>query len=107
MPMPEPLPESEGAAVGPAVVGFPGTLTDDPSPRRPPEETTPRICPICGVELRGRQTSACSDKHRAALSRRKRIPVKAEELRHLRALVTTTLESLWEAKAALHRYGGG
>ncbi len=77
-----------------------------PTLDRPPRETRPRPCPICGVGLRGRQTSACSDKHRAAKSRRKRVPVKAEELRDLRALVKTTLESLWEAKAALDRYVG-
>ncbi|MFI5341960.1 MAG: hypothetical protein ACHQ7N_19250 [Candidatus Methylomirabilales bacterium] len=57
--------------------------------------------------MRGRQTSACSDRCRAALSRRRRIPVKAEEIRDLRALVKTTLESLWEAKAKLDRYVGG
>jgi hypothetical protein len=33
--------------------------------------------------------------------------VKRDELRNLRALVKTTLESLWEAKAALDRYVGG
>jgi predicted nucleic acid-binding Zn ribbon protein len=36
-----------------------------PEPARP-------VCPVCGAPLRGRQKSACSDKHRAELSRRTR-----------------------------------
>ncbi len=83
MPMPDPLPESERAAVGPAVVGSPGTIVDDPTLDRPPKATTPRTCPICGVGLRGRRTSACSDKHRAAKSRRRRIAVTVEAFRSL------------------------
>ncbi len=107
MPMPDPLPDSERAAPGPAVVGSGDTIQGDAYPDRPLGEIRPRTCPICGAGLKGRQTSACSDKHRAAKSRRARVPVKAEELRNLRALVKTTLESLWEAQAKLDKYVGG
>ncbi len=92
--MPDPQPETERAAVGPSVVGSPATIVDDPSPGRPPGETTPRICPICGVGLRGRQTSACSDKHRAALSRRKRVPIPAQDLQVLRDGLVALLDGL-------------
>jgi len=78
-----------------------------------------RACPVCGTPLHGRQES-CSARCRAAKSRRARIPVRAEELRALRALLretvervseikadaTVMLESLWEATAALDRYVG-
>ncbi len=107
MPMPDPLPESERAAVGPAVVGSPGTLTGDPSPSRPAGETTARICPICGAGLRGRQTSACSDKHRAAISRRKRIPIPTQDLRGLRDGLVAILDTLWEMKITLEKFLGG
>ena len=81
---------------------------------------SPGCCPICGRPLRGRQR-CCSGRCRAALSRRRRIPVKAEDLRGLRVLVTETVERvseikadatamldrLWEAKTALERYLNG
>jgi len=71
--------------------------------------------------LTGRQKSACSDRHRAALSRRRRIGVKTEDLRALRALLretvervaeikadaTVMLDRLWEAQAGLEKYLGG
>ncbi len=104
MPMPDPLPESERAAVGPAVVGSPGTITGNPTLDRPPKATTPRTCPICGEGLKGRQTSACSDKHRAAKSRRKRVPIPAQDLRGLRDGLVAMLDSLWEMKARLETY---
>lgn len=63
-------------------------------------------CPGCGKALTGRQR-ACSGRCRAILSRRKRIPVKVEDLRAIRSLVKMTLEGLWEAKATLDRYVGG
>ncbi len=44
-------------------------------------------CPICNRPLTGRQTSACSDRCRAAKSRRRRIPVAVEDFRKLRALL--------------------
>jgi len=65
-----------------------------------------RSCPVCGTPLRGRQW-CCSGKCRAALSRRNRIPVPAQDLRDLRVLVKATLESLWEAGVKLDRYVGG
>ncbi len=93
MPIPDPLPESERAALGPSVVGSAGA-------------TPPGRCPICGVGLRGRQTSACSDKCRAAKSRRKRVPIPAQDLRGLRDGVVALLDSLWEMKATLEKYLG-
>ncbi len=89
------------------MVGFPGTIAGDPSPGRPPGETTPRRCPICGVGLRGRQTSACSDKHRAAKSRRARVPIPAQDLRGLRDGLVAMLDTLWEIKVTLEKYLGG
>ncbi len=86
------------------MVGSGDTIQADAYPDRPLRESTPRICPICGVELKGRQTSACSDKHRAALSRRKRIPVKAENARVLRDALIALLDAAWEMKATLEKY---
>ena len=94
--LPDPLPQSARALSLPPVV---------------------RSCPICGTPLTGRQ-KACSGKCRAALSRRKRIPVKAEDLRDLwglaketigrvseiKADATAMLERLWEAKVSLEKY---
>ncbi len=88
------------------MVGFPGTISGDPSPGRPPGEATARICPICGVGLKGRQTTACSDKHRAAKSRRARVPIPAQDLRGLRDGLVSMLDSLWEVKATLEKYLG-
>jgi len=99
--------KSERAAVVPVVVGSLGAISGDPYPGRPPTEIAARTCPICGTPLQGRQTSACSDRCRAAKSRRARIPVKAEELQAIQSLVKTTLESLWEVKANLDRYVSG
>ena len=67
---------------------------------------SPGSCPICGTALTGRQRSACSPKHRAALSRRKRIPLPVAEAREIRASLTMILEAAYEAKATLERYGG-
>ncbi|GEM_PF-735477 len=85
-----------------------------------PVVASPGKCPICGKTLKGRQR-VCSGKCRATMSRRRRIPVKAEDLRDLRALVTSTmervteikadattmLERLWEVKAKLDRHLSG
>jgi len=66
-----------------------------------------RPCPVCGAPLRGRQRSACSDRCRAAKSRRGRLPLPVAEANTIRASLTTALEAVWEAKAVLERYGGG
>ncbi len=92
MPVATPQEKSERAAVGPAVVGFADSIVGDPDLGRPPGEIEARICPVCGAGLKGRQTSACSDRCRAAKSRRSRIPVKAEDLRELRALLVAKLD---------------
>ena len=85
IPPPDPLPRSARALPGAPVVSSPG------------------VCPGCGKALTGRQ-KCCSGKCRAALSRQRRIAVPVEELRVLRSLVKTTLETLWEAKAKLDKY---
>ncbi len=59
--------KTERAASSPTVIGC--------------GESSRGVCPICGTPLRGRQRSACSDKCRAAKSRRAKIPVKAEVFR--------------------------
>ena len=66
-----------------------------------------RPCPVCGAPLRGRQTSAGSDRCRAAKSRRKRVPLPVAEARAIRADLTRALEAVWGAKATLEKYGGG
>jgi predicted nucleic acid-binding Zn ribbon protein len=56
---------------------------------------SPRKCEICGNPLRGRQ-KCCSGKCRAIKSRRKRIPIKVEELRELRAALVAKVAKLDE-----------
>lgn len=65
-----------------------------------------RLCPICETPLTGRQ-QACSNRCRAALSRRRRIAVRREELVAMRGRVQRLLEDLWEVKADLERALGG
>lgn len=72
IPMPDPPPESERAAVVPRVVGSPGPW---------------RACPACGKPLVGRQRSACSDRCRAALSRQRKAQAQGERDRRIDALV--------------------
>jgi len=84
--------ESERAAVALPVVG-------SGEPIRP--------CPVCGTPLRGRQTSACSDKCRAVKSHGQRVPLPVAEARAIRADLTRALEAVWGAKATLEKYGGG
>jgi len=54
--------------------------------------------------MTGRKTSACSDKCRAAKSRRRRVSLPVEEARAMKASVTTILETVWEIQATLERY---
>jgi predicted nucleic acid-binding Zn ribbon protein len=60
---------------------------------------------VCGTAMSGRQTTACSDRCRAAKSRRARVPLLVREVREIRARSTTILERAWEIKATLERYG--
>jgi len=83
--------EAERAAHGAPVVVFPDTI---------------RPCPVCGAPMTGRRTSACSDRCRAAKSRRQRVPLPVAEAKMIRESLTTALEAVWEAKATLERYGG-
>jgi hypothetical protein len=64
-------------------------------------------CKICGTPLTGRQKSACSPEHRAALSRRKRAPRPVAGARTICASLTAALEAVGEAKAALDQYMNG
>lgn len=88
IPTPNPPPESERAAMAPAVVGFPGPISAG-------------ACPICGVVLRGRQKVACCDAHRAAWSRRRRALGQAEREEQLRAFADTAGEALAEIRRLL------
>ncbi len=63
-------------------------------------------CPVCGLPMTGRKTSACSDKCRAAKSRRRRVPLPVAEAKAIRARLTAALEAVWDAKNTLDRYGG-
>ena len=65
---------------------------------------SPKRCPVCGEPMSGRKTSACSDKCRAAKSRRRRVSLPVEEARAMKASVTTILETVWEIQATLERY---
>jgi predicted nucleic acid-binding Zn ribbon protein len=76
---PDPLPKSERAAVGAAVIDS--------------REVIP-VCPICGKALTARQRSACSDRCRAALSRKQRAQALSERDQRLRALVTALAREL-------------
>ena len=58
---------------------------------------SPGTCPVCGKGLTGRQT-ACSARCRAARSRRRRIPVKREELQAIRSTLRRTIEEAWQAQ---------
>lgn len=67
-----PSEKSERAAGASPVVGFGGPIAGAPYPGSPPEAIAAKTCPICGVALRGRQISPCSDRCRATKSRRRR-----------------------------------
>lgn len=64
---------------------------------------SPKRYPVCGSPLTGRKTSACSDRCRAAKSRRRRVPLPVAEA--IRASLSAALEAVYEAKTALERYG--
>lgn len=55
--------------------------------------------------MTGRKTSACSDRCRAAKSRRARVPLPLSEAREMKASLTTILETAWAVRATLERYG--
>ena len=59
---------------------------------------SPGTCPICKAPLQGRQKSACSPRCRAAKSRRRRAPMKREELQAIRAALRRTIEEAWQAQ---------
>ena len=71
--------KTERAAPGPSVVGSGGPSC---------------ACPVCGAPLQGRQTSACSDRCRAALSRRKRARAQSEKERRVRELLGEAMRVL-------------
>jgi predicted nucleic acid-binding Zn ribbon protein len=55
-----------------------------------------RPCPVCGEAMTGRKTSACSDKCRAALSRRTRAAEQAERDQRVRGLLEAAVRVLGE-----------
>ena len=65
-----------------------------------------RPCPICGAPMLGRRQSACSDRCRAAKSRRARVRLPVSESRRIKASLATILETAWEIKATLEGHGG-
>ena len=68
--------ESERAAMAPAA----GNVVASPLP-----------CPVCGQAMTGRKTSACSDKCRAALSRRRRVEAQAARDRRVREFLEAAI----------------
>ncbi len=72
--------KTERSASGPAVI-------DSGEPSR-------GLCPICGTPLRGRQTSACSDRCRSAKSRRKRSEALTERDQRVRGLLEAAMRVL-------------
>jgi hypothetical protein len=66
-------------------------------------------CAHCDGEFTPKTTRRrfCSSRCRSAAWEQQRVSILRAEAGALRALVTTTLESLWEVKAKLDRYVGG
>ena len=52
---------------------------------------SPVRCPVCGGAMPERRTFACSDKCRAAKSRRERLEEQAEKSRHVRELLEAAM----------------
>ena len=75
----DPQEKYERAAVVSPVVSF-------------PEANQP--CPVCGAPLRGRQRNACSDKSRAARSRRERAEEQTEWNQRVRELLEAAVRVL-------------
>jgi hypothetical protein len=63
-----------------------------------------RPCPVCGQAMRGRKTSACSDRCRAATSRWTRIPLPVVEARAIRESRGAILEPVSRINEPLGRY---
>ena len=57
---------------------------------------SPQPCPICGDPMPGRKTSACSDKCRAAKSRRQRSKAQAERDERALELLQAAVRCLGE-----------
>ncbi len=56
--------------------------------------TVERPCPVCGTAMTGSKTSACSDRCRAAKSRRERAKQQAQRDSRLRGLAEAILRAL-------------
>ena len=65
-----------------------------PSAPRSDVVASPKRCPVCGGAMPGRKTSACSDKCRAALSRRMRAEKQTERHRRMRAYLEAAVRIL-------------
>jgi hypothetical protein len=57
--------------------------------------------------MTGRKTSACSDRCRAVLSRRRRIPVPREQFLAIGWMLQALLEESYRAKMAVEKMLGG
>jgi len=58
---------------------------------------------VCGQAMTGRRTCACSDKCRAAKSRRRRVALPVDEAKMMQESLTAALESLCQVKTTLER----
>ncbi len=58
---------------------------------------SPRPCPVCGEAMTGRKTSACSDRCRAAWSRRRRAEAQTERDRRVRELLEAAMRIIEKA----------
>ncbi len=99
--------KTERAALAAPVVGFLDTIGETPYPDSLPGGMMPRGCPICGKTLTGRQRTACSGRCRAALSRRRRIPMEREQLIKIRSALKGMLEEFYALKVEVEKTLGG
>lgn len=66
-----------------------------------------RACELYGAALTGRpQQRCCSARCRAGKCRHGRVPLAVAEAKEIRAKLAMILETAYEAKATLRRYGG-
>ena len=84
---------------------------DEKSERAPlakpgdPVLASPRRCEVCGTLLTGRpQQKCCSARCRAALSRRKGVPLPLAEAREITANLTLIRDTAGQIAATLERY---
>ena len=76
------------------------------APRRASMVGSARACEVCGAALTGRpQQPCCSARCRAGKSRHGWVQLAVAEAKEIRAKLAMILETAYEAKATLRRYG--